>query len=190
MTRQEFMRQLEAALENASPEERSEILYDYQEHFTIGLSEGKSEEEIASGLGDPKFIGRQYKVEHLIRNAEKNRSAGNIMKAILAAISLSFLNLIFIIPIFFGLLAALIALYAAAISISISGICLFIASVAGSYLPQFFSMPDINPGIPIFISFGLMSGGALFVILDVYISRFFYQLTIRYVSANINAIRR
>ncbi len=190
MKKHEFMSQLDAALGDVSPEDRKEILYDYQEHFSIGLSQGKSEDEISAHLGDPIFIGRQYKAEHFIRHAESNKSMGNMMKAILAALSLGFFNLIFIIPIFFGLLGILIGLYAAAIGIAVSGVGVFLASAVGPVFPQWISIPDINIGILVFISFGLMSGGALFFIFDIFISKFFYQITIKYVRANINAIKR
>ncbi|NTV90460.1 MAG: DUF1700 domain-containing protein [Clostridiales bacterium] len=190
MKKQEFMSRLEAALGDVSPENRNEIMYDYQEHFAIGLGEGKSEDEISADLGDPVFIARQYNVERLIRHAETNKSPRNVMKAVMAALSLGFLNLIFVIPLFFGLVGVLIGLYGAAIGITVGGLGLFLASIIGPVFPQWVSMPSTSTGIMVFVSFGLMSGGALFTILDIYISRFFYKLTIRYIRANINTIRR
>ncbi len=39
--------------------ERADILKDYEEHFTFGLEEGKSEEEIVASLGSPAQIAKR-----------------------------------------------------------------------------------------------------------------------------------
>ncbi|MDZ5255118.1 DUF4097 family beta strand repeat-containing protein [Clostridium sp. LIBA-8841] len=61
MTKQEYLNELRRNLRGFSQEEIDDILYDYEEHFSIGLSSGKTEEEIAEDLGDPKDIAEQYK---------------------------------------------------------------------------------------------------------------------------------
>ena len=61
MTKQEYLKELRKNLRGFSQEEIDDILYDYEEHFSIGLSSGKTEEEIAEELGDPKDIAEQYK---------------------------------------------------------------------------------------------------------------------------------
>lgn len=61
MNKQEFLKELKKNLRGFSQEEIDDILYDYEEHFSIGLSSGKTEEEIANDLGDPKDIAQQYK---------------------------------------------------------------------------------------------------------------------------------
>lgn len=61
MNKQEFLKELKQNLRGFSQEEIDDILYDYEEHFSIGLSSGKTEEEIAEDLGNPKDIAQQYK---------------------------------------------------------------------------------------------------------------------------------
>lgn len=61
LTKQEYLKELKKNLRGFSQEEIDDILYDYEEHFSIGLSSGKTEEEIAEELGDPKDIAYQYK---------------------------------------------------------------------------------------------------------------------------------
>lgn len=61
MNKQEYLKELRKNLRGFSQEEIDDILYDYEEHFSIGLSTGKTEEEIAEELGNPRDIAEQYK---------------------------------------------------------------------------------------------------------------------------------
>ncbi len=53
MTKDKFLQQLNVSLKRLSEKERADILKDYEEHFTFGLEEGKTEEEITASLGSP-----------------------------------------------------------------------------------------------------------------------------------------
>lgn len=61
MTKYEFLRILEEGLEDFPTNERNDILYDYEEHFTYGRADGKTDEEIINELGDPYEIVNQYR---------------------------------------------------------------------------------------------------------------------------------
>lgn len=61
MNREEYLKQLKAALQGLPEDELQDILYDYKEHFDIGLSKGKSEAEISMELGDPREVAHNYK---------------------------------------------------------------------------------------------------------------------------------
>lgn len=37
-----------------------DIIYDYSEHFSIGMEKGKTQEEISKELGSPDVIAREY----------------------------------------------------------------------------------------------------------------------------------
>ena len=54
MNRKEFIDKLKLYLQGMPESEIQDILSDYEEHFNIGISKGKSEEEIANELGEPK----------------------------------------------------------------------------------------------------------------------------------------
>ncbi|MDF2985985.1 MAG: rane protein-like protein [Eubacterium sp.] len=60
MTRNNFLNILAQSITHLSQEEQNDILFDYTEHFRIGMEQGKTEEEIASSLGDPELIASQY----------------------------------------------------------------------------------------------------------------------------------
>lgn len=76
--------------------------YEYQEHFRIGLEEGKSEADIAQSLGDPNVIAKQFNVDHLVQKAEENTTVSNILKAVLATLGLGIFNLVFVLGSFLG----------------------------------------------------------------------------------------
>ena len=190
MTRNEFLSILESSLGNINQSDRIDILYDYKEHFNAGMSEGKSEGDICMALGDPKVIAKQYRVGCIVKQADENRTAGNILRAIFAALSLGFFNLIITLPVFASLIAVMISLYAAAVSITVAGVGAFLAIFLQPVLPEYIMIPDINMGVVIFGSIGLTALGLLFCIGCVYVSKFFYQITIKYIKANIKIISR
>lgn len=190
MTKNEYINTLDRSLGRMSSEEKQEILYDYQEHFTIGLGNGQTEDQICSELGDPRFIARQYRVGSIVKQAEENKTGTNMARAVFAIFSLGLFNLIFILPVFLILVSVLITLYSTAIALTVSGIALFVGRLLEPVFPEFISIPDLDPGIIIFASIALTSFGILFCIADAYITRFFYRITIKYIKANIGMVRK
>ena len=60
MTREEYIAELKKQLGVLSESEVSDICGDFEEHFSIGLSQGKTEHEISAELGDPKTVADTY----------------------------------------------------------------------------------------------------------------------------------
>jgi uncharacterized membrane protein len=167
-------------------EDREEILYDYEEHFRMGLAEGKSEEEISKSLGDVYMIARQFKATFTIKRAETTASAGNLIRAVLATVGLGFFNLVFVLGPFMGLVGILIGLFAAAIGLTMAGLGVFLALIIS---PMFSAInTDMNPVFLIFSSTGLTCFGLLFLIGDVYLTKFFFKGTLAYLKWNISVI--
>lgn len=190
MNRSEFLDVFEKSLGNINQSDRIDILYDYKEHFNAGMADGKSEEEICAALGDPRVIAKQYRIDKIVKQADENRTAGNMLRAVFAALSLGFFNLIITLPVFASLMAVLISFYAAAVSITVAGIGCFLATVLEPVFPDYISLMDINKGVLVFTSAGLTSLGLLFCIGDVYTTKFFYHITLKYIKANIRIISR
>ena len=90
MTKNEFLQQLNASLKRLSDKERADILKDYEEHFTFGLEEGKSEEEIAASLGSPAQIAKELLADYHIEKVTASATTGNVFRAIWAVIGLGF----------------------------------------------------------------------------------------------------
>jgi uncharacterized membrane protein len=184
---------LDRCLGNISYQQKKEILYDYEEHFSIGIENGKTEEEIADSLGNPQNIAKQFKADCLLKIAETEKSTGNVFRAVLAVVGLGFFNLVFVFGPFMGVVGVLIGLFAAALGISVSGIALLAASILYPIYPGLVSMPygfPFNQTAFMFISVGLACLGILFTIGVWKLCQGFYNLTLKYLKANLNIIKR
>lgn len=190
MNRNEFMTKLQNTLGNISAASKEEIMYDYKEHFEIGLEQGKTEEEICGGLGDPKAIAKQYRVEYMVRQADTDKSAVNVLRAVFAALSLGFFNLVFMLPVLAVVISVLAALYSIAIGCVFGGVGALLAIILAPAIPQWISLPDLNPAILVFGSVSLTSFGLLFTIISVKLTSLSYKLTISYIKTNMKIITK
>lgn len=187
MNKKEFLGRLSELIKDIPEEEKKDILFDYEEHFRIGLEKGRKEEEIAASLGDPKIIAKQSRASCILKEAEKTTSASNIMRAIFAAVGLGFFNLVIVLGPALGLIGILIALFAVAFAITISGVAVLFGTLVGPifacsiYIP-FAAVVSIPLGI------GLTALGLLFVIGVFYLAKFFYKLSISYLKMNLQII--
>lgn len=190
MNKNEFFKRLERALSGLSPKEKKEILYDYEEHFRSGLAEGKAEEEIAASLGNPSSIGKAYKADTILSKARSEKSVANILRAVFAALSLGFFNIIFILGPFLGLIGVLIGLWAAAVAIGLSGVGLLLGLIYSSLARWGFIeyFPTVL-GV-IFAGIGLTSLGGLLCIGMVYLTKWFYKIILKYIQFNINIVKK
>lgn len=60
MTKTEFLQELYNHLQPLSANERDEIIQDFEEHFSAGVENGKTEEQICAELGNPYTCALQY----------------------------------------------------------------------------------------------------------------------------------
>lgn len=189
MTKSEFIASLKQALAGMVQTEKDDILYDYEEHFSIGLEKGKTEAEISDALGDPKAIAKQYKASMMVKKAEESKTIGNIARAIIATLGLGLFNLIFMLGPFIGVLGVLVGLFAASLAVSTVGIAAFTVML----------IPEINPipwatalplGVGGLFAIGVTCLGLLMLIGTFYLAKLFYSLTISYLKMNIKIIAK
>lgn len=180
MNKETFMRELDLQLERIPEQDRHELLYDFEEHFEMGEQEGKTEEEITAELGNPKVIAKDMFMEYRITQAEADKSVKNISRAILATISLSFFNLIFVIGPVAGVAAAYVGLVAASIALIFTPIVWLGALV----FDQTNSLLQ-----PFFITITISSFGVLFGIAMLYVGKVLYLLILKYVKYNIKIVK-
>lgn len=189
MNKQEFMSRLSSALSNVSEDERADILYDYEEHFSIAIEKGKTEEEAAEELGNPEGIGKSYRANAAVNKAEQSKSVRNITGAVFSVIGLGFINLVFLLGPFLGVVGALIGFFAAAIAMTLSGIVGIIAAVFAPVLPGLISMP-VNQGAAMFAMLGIACLGVLMFIGCYYLAKGLYTVTIKYLKFNLSIIQK
>ncbi len=192
LNKKEFLNVLKKGLSGLEKEERKDILLDYEIHFAEGIKQGKSEELICEDLGSPKEIGKLYKANILIDEADKNVSTDNILKAIMASIGLGIFNIVLVLGPFLGLLGVVIAIFATSIALVTSGVVIFIDSVIIPinflylYLPKYLML---NPTISVFLGVSLVMIGVLIFVLGIFLCRWIYHLTIRYLKFNLKMIK-
>lgn len=189
MIKSEFIASLNQALVGLPQTEKDDILYDYEEHFSIGQEKGKTEAEICDALGDPKAIAKQYIASVMVKKAEESKTVGNIMRAVIATLGLGLFNLIFMLGPFAAVIGVLIGLFVASLAVSIAGAAVFLAML----------IPDLNPipwatalpyGIGGLIGIGVACLGLLMLIGTFYLAKLFYNLTIAYLKMNIKIIAK
>ena len=192
MKRQEFLAILRANLAGIEEKELEDIMYDYEEHFTIGLEKNKTEEEISEALGNPVQIANAYKADSFIKKAETNPRPYNMFKAILAGIGLGLFNIAFVIGIYAGVIGIVLGLGGIALGISIAGIILMIQPV---FILPYVSTPfNLTLGLgrlACFISgIGALALGIMLILLTVFICRLIFKITIAYIKANVEMVKR
>ena len=187
MNKKEFLGRLSELIEDISEEEKKDILFDYEEHFRIGLEKGRKEEEIAASLGDPKVIAKQSRASCILKKAEKTTSINNIMRAIFAAVGLGFFNLVIVLGPAIGLMGILVALFATSFAITVSGAAVLFGTILGPLFVFDVYIP-LTSTVSIPLGIGLTSLGLLFIIGVSYLAKFFYKLSIGYLKMNLQII--
>jgi len=131
------------------------------------------------------------KVGVIVKKAEFDRSATNIIRALLAGMGLGFFNLVFIIGPFLGLLGVLVGLLAASLAIFFAGLISFFVSLATLISPDLFtSYVGVASGswTLMFTSIGLAALGNLMLIGSWYVAKWFYIIIIKYLKLNLKVI--
>lgn len=188
MNKQEYLDALTAELRMLPEADRKDILSDYDSHFTEGVKKKKSEESIAEKLGDPRKIAKEILAQTAIRTAESNPKVDNVITAIIAVISLSFFNIVFVLGPVVGVAGTLFGFIMGAVSLVVAGLF----SLGASILAIFSSNIElgVSPMAGILISIGALSAGFLWAIIDYYIAKYFFIFMIKYLKWNVNLIKK
>lgn len=189
--KEEFMDALRHYLNDFSSDEREEILYDYEEHFRIGMESGKTEDELIKELGSPRDIAAQYRNtdDNLGGNDKANprqSAGGSIGMFIVLLIFNLFIGIWFFVAVGFtllGILCGCIGIFAGGIA---AITCVFVYYIA----PQYVSIPMGIPHATVFFAgVGTIALGILFCIGMIYVIKFFARITVDYVKWNIRTIK-
>ncbi|WP_010651935.1 DUF1700 domain-containing protein [Oceanobacillus massiliensis] len=180
MTKDQFMANLEAALKKLPTAERKGILEDFEEHFTIGLSEGKTEEQISASLGMPQQIAKEMVAAYHVEKVEATATTGNIFRALWAVIGLGFFNLVIVLGPFIAVSALIIAGWVVAVTFVASPLLVLINVIL---YPQNFKFFDL------FVSLGLAGLGLFLAIGMLFITRWLISGFVRYLKYNMSVVK-
>lgn len=163
MNKVTFLRTLRFSLKGLPETEIADIVRDYEEHFNIGISKGKMEEEISAELGDPVELAKNYidldhehtveedppSVHSVYRNEEPQeryyrengrRSSGFQLNG-MALVGVIFLTGLIVIPILGGWIGVLGGLFAVAASLGFGGVISLIGASGIFGIPGAFAVP-------------------------------------------------
>ncbi|WP_273129653.1 HAAS signaling domain-containing protein [Bacillus weihaiensis] len=180
MNRQTFLHELSSQLKHIPNHERNDILSDFKEHYKSGLENGKSEEQISNDLGHPKVIARELLAEYRISQAESDQSVRSIFQAVVATISLSFFNMIFLLGPIVAVIAVYIALSGMALAFTLSPIAWIVSlffNGLSHFLAEFFAILSLS-SLGVLMSIGMM-----------YVGKFLYHAILKYVKFNIRIVK-
>ena len=192
MNKEQFLSDMKRSLRGMTDAEKREVLSDYEEHFRMGLSEGKIEEQIAKALGNPRTIGTSYAIDALLEEPKggKGVAAASVLRAVFASISLTFFNIIFILGPFLGLVGVMIVLWAAAVSLPLAGLAGVLAPIAAAIVPGYFTLGGMSAAFLVFAGIGVAALGLLAVIGMWKLSLLFVRMIAAYVKFNARIVMR
>lgn len=180
MNKAQFLARLHAFLKRLSTEERQDILQDFEEHFAIGLEEGKTEEQIADSLGSPNQIAKELLASYHLEKVESTTTTGNIFRAVWAVIGLGFFNVVIVLGPFIALAAVIIAGWASGVAFIASPLLVLLNIViypaSFELFNLFFSV--LLSGIGFFIAIGMF-----------YATRTLTNGFIRYLQYNVKLVK-
>lgn len=198
MDKKSFLKRLDDRLRFLAEAERKDILYDYEEHINAAIENGEDEAKVIEKLGSPELIARQFNATQSIKNAEQNKTTGNMLRAVVATMGLGFINLILIGP-FFGLLGCLIGFYFAAFGFAFSGLisaAIGMYGLLGGNMEQFIHLgnavsynADVMSMGVVGLGIFLASIGGLVAVFSIWATRWFYKGTIAYLKLNLNVLK-
>ncbi|UOQ84522.1 DUF1700 domain-containing protein [Gracilibacillus salinarum] len=180
MNKEQFLHALQQSLSKLSEEERNDILHDFKEHFDVGTSEGKTEEEIAQSLGSPGQIAKELMATYYLEKVNSSSSTSNIFKAVWAVIGLGFFNIVIVLGPFIGLVAVLVSGWASGGAFAISPVL---------YLLNILIEPASFSLFSLFFTIGLTGLGILLLVGMFYATRFITKLFVRYLHYNVNLVK-
>ncbi|THD71922.1 DUF1700 domain-containing protein [Phenylobacterium sp.] len=152
MTRQAFMARLREGLRGLPPAAQADIVADYENHFNEGAAAGRSEADVASGLGDPGRLARELRAEIGLKRWEEERSPAAGASAIFAVLGLGAIDILVLLPILMGVGSAIFGLAIADVAIFFAGGVVFAAG-------PFSGLPG-GAGAAVLAGIGLMAGAA------------------------------
>lgn len=193
MNRAEFLSRLNKLLDYLPSREREDILYDYEEHFRMGISDGKTEKEIVKSFGSPESIAKQYRASLMLEKAEYDTSTTNMFRAIFATISLGFFNIVFVLGPFLGVVGVLLGLFGVSIGVIVSGFSLLLGILLDPLFNSYISIPmafSSNPLATVFLAIAFTSLGLIFFIGNCYLTKLLYKITLKYLKFNLRIIKK
>ncbi|MDR0842514.1 MAG: DUF1700 domain-containing protein [Acidobacteriota bacterium] len=183
MRQNDFIATLEKAMAEMKPEERREILSDFQEHFASGMAGGKTEEEIARELGDPEGLAAQF-----TEGTDPDTSAGRkklTSRDVLAVAGLLLFDVFIAVNVIGTLFVVWVALWAVDVAIFAGALAGFVAPVLFTpWLPSAMSSVGL-----VCLGVALLALCALWSIGMCYVSKWSYRGLVEFIKLHVRIFK-
>ncbi|MET4685323.1 DUF1700 domain-containing protein [Brevundimonas faecalis] len=181
MNRAEFLARLRRGLVGLPITAAAEIVADYESHFADGAAAGRSEEQVAAGLGDPDRLARELKAEAGARRWGQEQSASSAAGAIFGILGLGAIDILILLPI-------VLPVFGTVLSMLIGGIGVFVAGgfvmVAGSFM----GLPGGALAAAL-LGVGLMGLGVFMVALMALLTKWLIDATVWYARLHYRVLK-
>ena len=191
MNKEEYLKKLSKLIKKVPVDEKKDLIWDYEEHFRIGMENGRTEEEISRALGDPKNVAKQIKADYMVKKAEDKPSPTSIIEALAAVAGLGLFNIFVAVPSLF-LAVVIISLVLAGSAVIVIGILITLSPLIHVFLPNFIYLPEYKGvGTLLWVLFGiaLTVVGTIFVLIMSYVANKLYQMVIKLLKSNLEDIK-
>ncbi|WP_110926544.1 DUF1700 domain-containing protein [Bacillus massiliglaciei] len=180
MKKDNFLQQLDQSLRILPASERADILQDYEEHFTLGREEGKSEDEIAAALGSPVQIAKELLADYHLEKVTSRTTAGNVFRAIWAVIGLGFFNLVIVLGPAIALASLIFSGWVAGISFVVSPLLVLLDAITHPQAFEFFNL---------FVSLAICGIGYFIILGMIFLTKLIVKGFVRYLQFNVNLVK-
>lgn len=127
MTRAEFITRLRRGLAGLPVTTIADIVADHEAYFADGQAAGRTEAEVAAALGDPDRLAREMRAEAGLKQWEEKKNPSNALAAVIALLGLGAIDIMFLLPLLMGVLAALFGFLVAIVTMFVVGGFVFAA---------------------------------------------------------------
>lgn len=187
MNKKDYLTKLKIALQGLPVEELEDILSDYEEHFQIGISKGKSEEEISHELGDPREVAAGYRLNQKTNQYTERTTSSptndNSRKFIMGLL-LVIVNIVVLFAPAMALFGIIVGFLGMGIGFTFGGLGMILR------LPFVFVGNSPHILTTLGLGFGLGALGLLILILGAFIIKHLFVLIRKYVRWNVELVNK
>ena len=131
MGKTDYLDALKQAMTGLPEQAQAKTLAYYEQRFVDGVAAGRSEEEVAAELDDPKKIAMTLRANTHMQGFAEKKNPANLLRMMVSAVGLAIFNLFMVVPaMVYGSLVA--ALYASAVAFYLVGVVLTGAGLSGA----------------------------------------------------------
>ncbi|NHZ91430.1 DUF1700 domain-containing protein [Massilia sp. CCM 8733] len=131
MGKLDYLDALRRAMAGISADTQAKTLAYYEQRFVDGVAAGRSEEDVAAELDEPKKIAMTLRASVHMHSFEQKKNPANLLRLLVSIAGLAIFNLFMVVPAL--VYAAFLAiLYAAGLAFYVAGIAITASGLSGA----------------------------------------------------------